>query len=133
MPRQNLQKKSDDRIVKGSKKLNIIIRRKYVLSLSRENEFSSSMTSWNLNLWSYSTDCWKNFWSMKFKLTSVWLSFYQNELPIKKSFYQKNKNKKKKKKPKLHYNRHSWISKKMKMYMKQGVGHQVMKPRWKMH
>ena len=98
MPRQNLQKKSDDRIVKDSKKLNIIIRRKYVLSLSRENEFSSSMTSWNLNLWSYSTDCWKNFWSMKFKLTSVWLSFYQNELPIKKSFYQKNKKKKNKKK-----------------------------------
>ena len=101
MPRQNLQKKSDDRIVKDSKKLNIIIRRKYVLSLSRENEFSSSMTSWNLNLWSYSTDCWKNFWSMKFKLTSVWLSFYQNELPIKKSFYQKNKKKKKKKKTKI--------------------------------
>ena len=45
VPRQNLQKKSDDRIVKDSKKLNIIIRRKYVLSLSRENEFSSSMTS----------------------------------------------------------------------------------------
>ena len=39
------------------------------------------------------------------------------------------KKQKKTQKPKLHYNRHSWISKKMKMYMKQGVGHQVMKPR----
>ena len=47
----------------------------------------------------------------------------------KKASIKKTNKKKKQKKPKLHYNRHSWISKKMKMYMKQGVGHQVMKPR----
>ena len=46
----------------------------------------------------------------------------------KKASIKKTKKKKQKKK-KLHYNRHSWISKKMKMYMKQGVGHQVVKPR----
>ena len=56
------------------------------------------------------------------------MSYLSKKASIKKTKKKKQK-KKNKKKPKLHYNRHSWISKKMKMYMKQGAGHQVMKPR----
>ena len=74
---------------------------------------------------SYLTDYWKNIWSIKFKLTSIWLCLYQRELPIKESFYKNNY-------PNLHQNWNSWMSKKLKTYIATSAGHQVVEPRWKM-
>ena len=74
---------------------------------------------------SYLTDCWKNIWSIKFKLASVWLRLYQRELPIKESFYKNNY-------PNMHQNWNSWMSKKLKIYIATSAGRQVVEPRWKM-